>query len=110
MSELNDAERVARGERARKCLEEFVGPEFAHARRVYLDRIIEVATNELHPTIRADKITTLATADRVLNEVENGVAGVFHDGEHARAHLIKAERLENLTDAQRRLINVTGQT
>lgn len=105
---LTDSQRVARGQRAQKAIEEFVGPVFAEARQEYSQRIAEVAATELHPTIRADKITTLSLAIRVLNEVENGVTAVMRDGEHARSQMIRAERIEQLTDAQQRLINIGG--
>lgn len=108
MSDLTDRQIVERGERAKKALEEFVTPEFTYARQRYLDRIAEVAAQELSPALRQEKITTLALAVRVLNEVEGGVALVMHQGAHTREQLIRAEKLESLTDAQRRLINITG--
>lgn len=103
---MTDAQKVARGQRAEKCLEEFVTPEFDYARRHYLDRIVEIAASELNPKTREEKITTLSLAIRVLDEVESGIARVFKEGEHVRAQLIKAERLEELTDPQRRLLAI----
>lgn len=106
MTDLTDAQRVARGTRAKHALDEFVTPEFAYARQIYLNRMAEVAATELHPTLRADKITTLSLAVRVLDEVERGVAAVMHEGEHVRAEMIRAEKLESLTDAQQRLLKI----
>lgn len=108
MTDLTDAQRVARGTRAKHALDEFVTPEFSHARQHYLNRIVEVAATELNPAQRAEKITTLSIAIRVLDEVERGIATVMHDGEHVRAQMIQAEKLEKLSDAQRRLIAITG--
>ena len=103
-----DPQRVARSTRAQKALDEFVTPEFDHAREVYSRRIAEVAATELHPTIRADKITALSLAIRVLDEVQNGVTTIMRDGEHVREQMIRAEKIEHLTDAQQRLIRIGG--
>jgi hypothetical protein len=106
MTDLTDAQRVARGHRARQCLDEFVTPEFSYARQVYLARMADVAATELHPQLRADKLTTLSLAVRVLDEVERSISGVMHEGEHVRAEMIRAEKLESLTDAQQRLLRI----
>jgi hypothetical protein len=108
MTGLTDTQRVARGTRAQRAIEEFVGPEFAHAREIYSARLAEVAATELHPTIRQEKITTLALAIRVLNEVESAITTVMRDGEHMRSLMISAEALENLSDARQRLIRIGG--
>lgn len=105
---LSDTQRIARGTRAARAIEEFVGPEFAHARETFGARIAEVAATELHPTIRQEKITTLALAIRVLNEVENAITTVMRDGEHVRAQMIRAEKIEHLSDSAQRLIRIGG--
>lgn len=106
---MTERETVERGERAKRALEEFITPEFAHARQTYMRRMVEVAAQELHPGTRADKITTLSMAVRVLDEIENSIAMVCREGEHAREQMIRAERIENLTDAQQRLLRIAPQ-
>lgn len=103
MTDLNDRERVERGARAKRAMEEFITPEFGFARQQYLDRIAEVAATELNPALRAEKITVLSYAVRVLQEVEGSVSMVILEGEKARADMIRVEKIEQMTDAQRRL-------
>ena len=105
---LTDTQRAARGTRAEKAIEEFIAPEFDHARTIYLNRIAHVGATELHPTIRADKITALSLAIRVLDEVQNGITTIMRDGEHVREQMIRAEKIEHLTDSQQRLIRIGG--
>lgn len=102
------SERIARAERAQAALDEFLSLMFANLRDEYLSRISEVAATELHPTIRADKITTLSVALKVVNALESGMAEILCDGALANAEKLKAERIEHMSDAQQRLLKITG--
>ncbi len=106
MSDLNEKQRIDRAARAQRAWDEFIGPEFDYARSIYSARIAEVAATELHPGLRSDKITTLSMSVRVLNEIQGAIAAVIRDGEVARAEMIRAERIEDLSDARQRLLRV----
>lgn len=103
---MNERERVERGTRAKRAIEEFVAPEFDYARNLYLRRMADVAATELNPAIRADKITVLSMALRVLDEVHGAINAVILEGEKARADMIRVERIEQLTDSQQRLARI----
>ena len=74
----------------------------------YTARIADVAVTELHPTNRSDKITTLSVALRVLNTLETGMKEAIRDGDIAKAEKLKAERIEQMSDAKQRLLKVVG--
>jgi hypothetical protein len=102
------AERIARAQRAQSALDEFLTPMFAELQNEYTTRLREVAATELHPANRADKITTLSVALRVVDTLNAGMAEVVMDGELARRDKLKSERIENLSDARQRLLRVAG--
>lgn len=105
---MNTSERIARAHRAQAALDEFLTPLFAEMREEYARRIAEVATTELHPTNRADKITALSLALKVVNTLESGMTEVIRDGELARRDKIRADEIERMSDAQQRLLKVAG--
>ena len=105
---MTEAERIARAHRAQAALDEFLSPMFAEIKDEYRDRIAEVAVTELHPGTRADKLTTLAVALRVVNSLESGMAAIVLDGEVARKDKVRADRIEQMSDAQQRLLKITG--
>ena len=81
---------------------------FANLRDEYTGRMVEVASTELHPGSRADKITTLSVALRVVETLEAGMKEAIRDGEIAKADKLKAERIEQMSDAKQRLLKVVG--
>lgn len=105
---MNEAQRIGKGQRAQAALDEFLTPMFDNLRDEYLSRIAEVAATELHPTNRADKITALSVALRVVDTLRSGMAEVVLDGELARKDKLKADRVERMSDAQQRLLKITG--
>jgi polyphosphate kinase len=102
------AERIAKAHRAQSALDEFFAPMFANLREEYVNRLSEVATTELHPGNRADKITTLSVALKVVDTLRSGMNEAIRDGELAHASKLKAEKIEQLSDAQQRLLKITG--
>jgi hypothetical protein len=105
---MNEAERIARAQRAEAVLDEFLAPMFANLREEYLTRLAEVAATELHPINRADKITSLSVALKIVGTLESGMAEIIRDGELAKAAQLKAERIEGMSDAQQRLLKIVG--
>ena len=78
----------------------------AELRNAYSERMVEVANSELSRDKRADKITALANATKILTQLENGMQAIIADGELAKKEKAKAERIEQMTAPQRRLLNI----
>ena len=104
---LTPAQRIAKAQKTEQAWTE-VAPLFANLREEYTNRLTEVAATELHPTIRADKITTLSVALKVLSTLESGMREAIRDGELAEADKIRAERIEQMSDPQQRLLKIAG--
>jgi hypothetical protein len=105
---MTEAERIARAHRAQAALDEFLTPMFDDLREEYRNRIAEVATTELHPGTRADKITTLSVALRVVDTLKSGMAEIVRDGELARRDRLRADDVAKMSDAQQRLLRIAG--
>jgi hypothetical protein len=101
---MNDAEAAARGTRAKAYRDEFLGPSIDQQRDAYSKRIIEIASTELDPRTRNDKLTALSFALRVLDNVASGIDAAIRDGEIAEGNLMKADRIERMTPEKRRLL------
>lgn len=99
------AEAAARGQRAELC-NEFIGPILAEIKSGYLGRIAEVATTELSPKARSEKITALSIAMKVLANVENGLNAAIEAGNVAQQSIIKADRIERMGREERRLMDI----
>jgi hypothetical protein len=103
MSEARDSQRLERAEHARRAMEEFLAPAFEQARAAYGARMVEIAGST---PWEAGRITALANALRIVDEVEAQVTAQIADGAEARTKLIRADRIEQLTPARRRLLNI----
>ena len=103
---MTEAERIALAERATRAYDEFIAPLLIETRDVYAARIVEIASTELSRDKRTDKITALSTAIRILDELENGIKAVMMDGDVARNEQLRAEKIEQMTPAQRRLFGL----
>jgi len=103
---MNEAERIARAHRAQSALDEFLSPMLDALRTEYAGRIAEIAATELHPTIRADKITSLSIALKVIDNVRSGMVEIVRDGELANQSKARAEKIEQMSDAQQRLLKI----
>jgi hypothetical protein len=103
---MTPSERIARAHRAERALEEFITPILAECRETYTARIIEVAATELNPKKRADKLTALSTAMRVLDSLENGIQAVMLDGQMAEKDRLRADKMERMTPSERRIFGL----
>ena len=54
----------------------------------------------------AGKITALANATRIVAEVRAQIVALVMDGEDAKHGLIRAQRIEDMTPAKRRLLKI----
>lgn len=102
---MTDADLRARGQRAQLC-DEFIGPILADTKQGYLTRMADLAVSELNPTKRAEKITALAVALKVLSNLENGLNNAIEAGRIAERNLIQAEEIERLGRTQRRIFDI----
>lgn len=105
---MTEAERIARAHRAQAALDEFVGPACANLREEYFAKMASVATTELHPAIRADAITTLSVALKVVDLVCAGMNEIIKDGELASKSKARSEEISRMSDAQQRLLKIVG--
>jgi hypothetical protein len=103
MSELNDAERVQRAHNAQRALDEFLDPAFELVADVYQQRLEDLASAT---PWEAGKITALANALRIAKEVRSQIHGIVKDGTVAGDNIKRAKRIEELTPARRRLLNI----
>lgn len=101
------AETAARGHRATMC-NEFLGPILKETRDGYLARIAELAVNELDPKTRAEKITALSVAMKVLGNVENGLTAAIEAGKVADKSILRATEVEKLGPSRRRLLDLVS--
>lgn len=103
MSDLTPEQMAYRGQRAKAALDEFLVPEFAYIREHYTKRLIDLATTELDPKKRAEKITTISTALRVIDELEQGINIAVASGQTARQSLLKIETIGQMSPLKQRL-------
>lgn len=100
---MTEAERIDRAFRAKRAVEEFVAPAFDTLRSEYGQRLKDVASRTPWD---APKITALANATRIVEEVERQMLGIVMDGEAATHDRRRAERIEQLSPARRRLMGI----
>jgi hypothetical protein len=104
---MTEAQRLAAAASARTALE-VVGPIFGELRSAYAERMVELANSELSRDKRADKLTALSNALRIVDQLEKGIGAIIVDGDIAERERIKAQKIENMTAPQRRLLNIGG--
>lgn len=97
---------IDRSRRAKMLREEFLAPIIADIRAGYTARLTDIAATELDPKAREQKITSLATALRVLDNIERGMSAIIEDGALAEKQLLRTERIEKMSAPQRRLLNL----
>ena len=106
MSDLTDQQIVTRAHRAETLRDEFLAPVLADHRAQYAERIVHIASTELDPKTRADKITALSTAIRIIGNIEAGIDAYIRDGEVAKGNLLRVEKVEKMSAPQRRLLGI----
>ena len=100
---MNEQERATRGHNASRALTEFLDPAFDDVITAYAVRLRDLASRE--PWSHG-KIIALANAQRIAEEVRNQIRALVSDGEHARSLIDHAQRIEKLSPAKRRLLNI----
>jgi hypothetical protein len=105
---MTPQERLARSQRAEAAYRDFIEPMIDELKNVYSDRIVEVATTELSSRRRADKLTALSNAHKILTTLDKGMAAMIADGPMAEREKLKAEKIEQMSPSMRRLLNIGG--
>lgn len=100
---MNEAHRIEHARRAQCALEEFLQPAFDVTRAAYMGRLAQIAAAEPWAT---DKISKLAIASRILDEVQAQIDAVVRDGDVARAEMVRAEKIEKIPTAKRRILGI----
>ena len=95
--------RIERAGRAQRALEEFLDPAFETAHAEYAERLKVIASKEPWAT---NKIAALANAARIVEEVRGQIVALVFDGEHAKQGKARAEKIEQLSPAKRRFLNI----
>lgn len=103
---MTEADRIARAERAATAYREFFEPMIDELKEEYAYRIVEIANTELSRDKRADKITALSNAHKILTTLDGGMLEIIRDGELAKRDKLKAERVEQMTAPARRLLGI----
>lgn len=99
-------EAVARGQRARQLMDEFLGPVLEDMRAAYADRIVEIATSEHDPIKRSQKLHSLSVALRIAENIDAGISAHIMDGERAEKNLIRVEDIEKMSAPKRRIFDI----
>lgn len=103
---MTEAERIARAARAKAAYEEFFEPMIDALRDEYASRIVEIANSELSRDKRADKLTALSNAHKILATLDDGMKAILTDGDLAARDKLRAETIERMTAPQRRLLGI----
>jgi hypothetical protein len=103
VTDLTDAQRVERSRLAALALKDHLDPAFELVVDAYAERLEQIASST---PWEAGKITALANGIRIAKEVRSQIAGIVADGTDARQNIVRAKRVENLTPAKRRLLNI----
>jgi hypothetical protein len=97
---------IEKAKRAKMLREEFLAPIMGDIRKGYADRIVHVASTELDPKAREQKLTSLSVAMKILDNIEHGMTAIIEDGKVAERELVRAEKVERMSAPAKRLFNV----
>lgn len=103
MPDLTDPQRIERARQAGLALEHFLDPAFAVVAEEYRQRLEAICATKPWAT---NEIAALANASRIVSEVRSQIAGLVYDGEEAKRGRTRAELIEKLSPAKRRLLNI----
>lgn len=103
---MTEAERIARADRAKRAYEEFFEPMIDALKEEYAHRIVEVANTELSRDKRADKLTGLSIAHKIVTTLDSGMKTMIADGELAIPAKLRADKIEQMSAPQRRLLGI----
>jgi hypothetical protein len=102
---VTEQERIRRAAQAQSAWE-MVGPLLDNMDAEYGARIVEVANTTLDPRKREQAITSLSNALRISKNIRDGLQAMILDGDVAQQQKLKADRIEQMTKPQRRLLGI----
>lgn len=100
---MTNAERIARAERAKAALDEFLAPAMEHVMTDYNRRIIEIAAETPWKT---EPISKLAQAFKIVRTVEAHLQALVMDGELARQDMSYAAQIERIPVEKRKVLGL----
>lgn len=100
---MSAPDRQARGLRADAAMKEFLGPAFDMLSAVYTERMAEVAVAE---PWSAGKITKLAVAAKVVEEIRAQIRWVVLDGDAAATEIKRQRKIENMPEERRKILGL----
>ena len=98
---LSDEEKVARAQRAKMAMDEFLAPALNAIGAEYLTALTTLAANEPWET---GKISKLAIAQRVIKSVEQHIIMTVMDGVQADSNLARAKQIAAIPEAKRKFL------
>lgn len=103
MTDLTDPQRVERGRRAQRAIDEFFEPALAKVQATFAKRLQDLCIAE---PWASDKIASAAHVVRIADILKADLLTLVNDGEHAAQSIIDTERYDQLTPARRRLVAI----
>lgn len=103
MTDLSDPQKVERARQAEMALRDFLDPAFEVLADVYAQRLEDIASSS---PWEASKITALANALRIAKEVRAQIYTLVADGSVTKNKMEMAKKIEALSPAKRRLLNI----
>lgn len=104
MTELTPQQRQERARRAKMAMEEFFNPALSEIEKDYAEKIIGVSasTDPRQPEI----VTRLGIGVQVCRQIKALVEAHIADGEVAAREIARGERIQSMTPAKGRLLNI----
>jgi hypothetical protein len=102
----DNAQRIARANRAQMAWDEFIGPVLDEIDATYVARIRDISTTEFSYKARSDKQTALSTALVISQAIRSGLLEAIRDGDVARQDKLRADKIEGMSAPKRRLLGV----
>ena len=101
---MNDQHaRADRGNRAEQALTEFLDPAFEVVIGEYMKRLAEIAAKEPWET---GKISKLAVAARIAEEVRGQILAVVLDGKEATESIKRTRQIEQIPVERRKILGI----
>lgn len=101
---MTERERVERARQAKLALDNFLTPAFAEVEADYAEKMIAAAasTDPRAPEV----IARLANAIKAARQARQLIEALVADGIDAQSRLDRKTRIDGLTQAQRKLLNI----
>jgi ABC-type taurine transport system ATPase subunit len=98
------SERIDRGAQAESALK-LLDEAFDAVEAAYMARQREIARSE---PWAAQKMSNLAVAANIAEDVRNAIRAIVKDGEVATAELVRTHKIEQMSPTQRRYADALG--